>query len=98
MGVAQMLLIAGWIARVLEKPADEAVARETAREVLEGLARAYPLFFPRVAAVPPARQCRLKRRRSAFCNPSGRAGRTTHPVRGQSVARVGGRRLAPSVL
>jgi len=52
MGVAQMLLIAGWIARVLEKPADEAVARETAREVLE-LARAYPLFSRVALSRPP---------------------------------------------
>jgi glycine hydroxymethyltransferase len=55
MGVPEMRLIAGWIARVLEKPADESLARDTAREVLE-LARAYPLFSrvalprPRVSA------------------------------------------------
>jgi glycine hydroxymethyltransferase len=55
MGVPEMRLIAGWIARVLEKPADESLARDTARGVLE-LARAYPLFSrvalprPRVSA------------------------------------------------
>jgi glycine hydroxymethyltransferase len=55
MGVPEMRLIAGWIARVLQKPADESLARDTAREVLE-LARAYPLFSrvalprPRVSA------------------------------------------------
>ena len=50
MGVAEMRLIASWIARVLEKPNDEAVARDTAREVLE-LTRAYPLY----SRVPLAR-------------------------------------------
>jgi glycine hydroxymethyltransferase len=55
MGAPEMRLIAGWIARVLEKPTDEAVARDTGREVLE-LARAYPLYSrvalprPRVSA------------------------------------------------
>jgi hypothetical protein len=35
--------IAGWIARVLERPGDAALARDTAREVRE-LADAFPLF------------------------------------------------------
>jgi glycine hydroxymethyltransferase len=43
MGTGEMLRIAGWIARVLERPGDAALARETAREVRE-LAEAYPLF------------------------------------------------------
>jgi glycine hydroxymethyltransferase len=51
MGVAEMRLIAGWIARVLEKPADEALARDVGRDVRE-LAHAYPLFS-RVALPRP---------------------------------------------
>jgi glycine hydroxymethyltransferase len=43
MGVAEMRLIAGWIARVLEKPGDEAHARALAPEVRE-LASGFPLF------------------------------------------------------
>lgn len=43
MGVPEMQLIAGWIARVLERPEDEALARETASAVRE-LAEGYPLF------------------------------------------------------
>ena len=43
MGEGEMRLIAGWIARVLDKPTDEGLARDTAREVRE-LAHAYPLF------------------------------------------------------
>ena len=42
-GVEEMDLIAGWIARVLEAPGDEALGREVERQVLE-LCRAYPLF------------------------------------------------------
>jgi glycine hydroxymethyltransferase len=42
-GTDDMELIAGWIARVLESPADAAIAREVEAQVLE-LARAYPLF------------------------------------------------------
>ena len=52
MGVGEMRLIAGWIARVLEKPADEQLAREIAREVLE-LSRAYPLFSRVALPRPP---------------------------------------------
>jgi glycine hydroxymethyltransferase len=52
MGTAEMQLIAGWIARVLEKPGDEALARDVAREVLE-LTSAYPLFSR--TAVPRTR-------------------------------------------
>ena len=43
MGVEEMKLIGTWIARVLEKPADEGLARDIAREVRE-LSHAYPLF------------------------------------------------------
>ncbi|HEY6865674.1 MAG TPA: serine hydroxymethyltransferase [Candidatus Eisenbacteria bacterium] len=42
-GVEEMDLIAGWIARVLEAPADEASGRDVERQVLE-LCRSYPLF------------------------------------------------------
>jgi glycine hydroxymethyltransferase len=42
-GVEEMDLIAGWIARVLERPDDAALAREVESEVSE-LAAAYPLF------------------------------------------------------
>jgi glycine hydroxymethyltransferase len=42
-GTDEMGLIAGWIARVLEAPADAAVAKAVEGEVLE-LAHAYPLF------------------------------------------------------
>src|SRR5436309_461092 len=42
-GVEEMDMIAGWIARVLEAPADPAPAREVEAQVLE-LCRAYPLF------------------------------------------------------
>ena len=42
-GVAEMDLIAGWMARVLEAPADAAVAAEVEKDVLE-LCAAYPLF------------------------------------------------------
>jgi len=42
-GTEEMELIAGWIARVLEAPADAAVAKAVEGEVLE-LAHAYPLF------------------------------------------------------
>ena len=42
-GVEEMDLIAGWIARVLEAPSDERVAREVEAQVLE-LSRAFPLF------------------------------------------------------
>ncbi|MCE9627520.1 MAG: serine hydroxymethyltransferase [Candidatus Eisenbacteria bacterium] len=43
MGPDEMRVIGGWIARVLDKPTDEAVAREAAAGVKE-LANAYPLF------------------------------------------------------
>jgi len=43
MGVAEMKRVGGWIARVLERPADESLAREVATEVRE-LAEGYPLF------------------------------------------------------
>jgi len=43
MGPADMRRIGGWIARVLERPADAALARDVAREVRE-LAEAHPLF------------------------------------------------------
>jgi len=43
MGIPEMQKIGGWIARVLERPADEALAREVAAEVRE-LADGYPLF------------------------------------------------------
>ncbi len=43
MGPDEMALIGDWIARVLEKPEDEALARTVAAEVRE-LAQAYPLF------------------------------------------------------
>ena len=43
MGAPEMKRIAGWIARVLERPAEEALAREVAAEVRE-LAEGYPLF------------------------------------------------------
>ena len=43
MGTDEMHRIAGWMARVLEKPADEGVAREVEREVME-LTAGYPLF------------------------------------------------------
>ena len=45
MGAPEMSRIAGWIARVLEKPADEGLARDLAREVRE-LAAGYPLYSP----------------------------------------------------
>jgi len=43
MGIPEMQRIGGWIARVLERPADEALVREVAAEVRE-LADGYPLF------------------------------------------------------
>jgi glycine hydroxymethyltransferase len=43
MGVEEMRAIAGWIARVLERPDDVAAARAVEREVLE-LAAEFPLF------------------------------------------------------
>jgi len=43
MGIAEMERIGGWIARVLERPGDETLAREVAAEVRE-LADGYPLF------------------------------------------------------
>jgi len=43
MGPDEMRAIGGWMARVLENPADEAVARDVERQVLE-LAAGYPLF------------------------------------------------------
>jgi glycine hydroxymethyltransferase len=43
MGVPEMQRIGAWIARVLERPGDEALAREVAAEVRE-LAEGYPLF------------------------------------------------------
>ena len=42
-GIPEMQKIGGWIARVLERPADETLAREVAVEVRE-LADGYPLF------------------------------------------------------
>jgi glycine hydroxymethyltransferase len=42
-GAAEMRRIAGWIARVLDRPADAALAREVEREVLE-LCSGFPLF------------------------------------------------------
>ena len=45
MGATEMSRIAGWIARVLEKPADEGLGRDLAREVRE-LAAGYPLYSP----------------------------------------------------
>ncbi len=47
MGVAEMQRVGGWIARVLERPSDEPLAREIAREVSE-MAQAFPLFTWRV--------------------------------------------------
>jgi len=57
MGVDEMHAIGGWIARVLEAPADEGVARGVEAEVLE-LAAGFPLFAPMRApagagAAPP---------------------------------------------
>jgi glycine hydroxymethyltransferase len=43
MGVAEMARIGGWIARVLERPADDALAREVATQARE-LADGFPLF------------------------------------------------------
>ncbi|MCC6652499.1 MAG: serine hydroxymethyltransferase [Candidatus Eisenbacteria bacterium] len=43
MGVDEMKLIGGWMAQVLDKPADESVAKEVRRQVLE-LTAGYPLF------------------------------------------------------
>jgi len=43
MGIAEMRVVAGWIARVLEKPDDESLARTLAAEVRE-LALGFPLF------------------------------------------------------
>jgi glycine hydroxymethyltransferase len=43
MGVDEMRLIAGWIARVLADPADAAVPAEVEKQVLE-LAEGYPMF------------------------------------------------------
>ena len=54
MGVAEMRLIADWIARVLEKPADETLAREVSHQVLE-LTSAYPLFSRVAIPTPPVR-------------------------------------------
>jgi glycine hydroxymethyltransferase len=42
-GAAEMRQIAGWIARVLDRPTDAALAREVEREVLE-LCSGFPLF------------------------------------------------------
>jgi glycine hydroxymethyltransferase len=42
-GAAEMRSIAAWIARILERPADAAVAREVEREVLD-LCSGFPLF------------------------------------------------------
>jgi glycine hydroxymethyltransferase len=42
-GAAEMRQIAGWIARVLDRPADAALAREVEREVLD-LCSGFPLF------------------------------------------------------
>ena len=42
-GAAEMRRIAGWIARVLERPGDAALTREVEREVLE-LCSGFPLF------------------------------------------------------
>ncbi len=47
MGVTEMQRVGGWIARVLERPTDEPLAREIAREVSE-VAQAFPLFTWRV--------------------------------------------------
>jgi glycine/serine hydroxymethyltransferase len=43
MGVAEMRTIGDWIARVLERPDDDGVARSLAPEVRE-LATSFPLF------------------------------------------------------
>ncbi len=43
MGTDEMKLIGGWMARVLDKPGDEAVAKEVRSQVLE-LTAGYPLF------------------------------------------------------
>ena len=43
MGVTEMQRIGGWIARVLERPGDAAVAREVSAGV-QDLAGAFPLF------------------------------------------------------
>ena len=43
MGVDEMRIIGAWIARILDQPTDEGVAREVAAGVTE-LANAYPLF------------------------------------------------------
>ena len=43
MGTAEMRLAADWIARVLERPEDEGLARDVAREVRE-LTAGYPLY------------------------------------------------------
>ena len=42
-GVGEMGLIAGWIAQVLEQPADAAVAAAVEKDVLE-LCAGFPLF------------------------------------------------------
>jgi glycine hydroxymethyltransferase len=42
-GAAEMRQIAGWIARILDRPADAALAREVEREVLD-LCSGFPLF------------------------------------------------------
>ncbi|HEV2105906.1 MAG TPA: serine hydroxymethyltransferase [Candidatus Eisenbacteria bacterium] len=54
MGVAEMRAIAAWIARVLERPDDEAVGREVAAAVRD-LAAGYPLFSWTPLAHDPAR-------------------------------------------
>jgi glycine/serine hydroxymethyltransferase len=43
MGTEEMRVVGAWIARVLDQPTDEGVAREVAAGVKE-LANAYPLF------------------------------------------------------
>jgi glycine hydroxymethyltransferase len=47
-----MVRVADWIATVLERPEDEALARDVERQVVE-LARAYPLFAPEPLAERP---------------------------------------------
>ncbi|HEV2106261.1 MAG TPA: serine hydroxymethyltransferase, partial [Candidatus Eisenbacteria bacterium] len=54
MGVAEMRTIAAWIARVLERPDDEAVGREAAAAVRD-LVAGYPLFSWTPLTHDPAR-------------------------------------------
>ncbi len=57
MGEAEMRTLGGWMARVLERPGDEAVAKEVAAQVLD-LTAGYPLFSwepVRPAGSAPAR-------------------------------------------